>query len=136
MKTEGLTLRTLEWGPLIMLSAGSVVFSLGIGRFIVRHSFSFRDALNLCLTLVPAWLLLLVIAYVVQHAKLVSVIPLSMAGLLGFSFPVFDVAFGFVLMCMIVAPAFNDWRSKKIPLESATTQESVGEALNHDARRR
>jgi len=100
-----------------MFSAGTVVFSLGTGRFIVRHNFSLRDALNCCLALVPAWLLLLVIAYVIQHAKLISIIPLFMAGLLGFLFPVFDVAFGFVLMGMIVTPALSDWRSKKIPLE-------------------
>ena len=123
MKTDGLTLRTIEWGPWIMFSAGAVLFSLGIGRFIVRYSFGSLDALHCCMALVPAWLLLLVIAYVVQHARLASVIPLFLAGFLAFSSPVFDVAFGLVLMGMIGAPALSDWRTKKIPIESATATE-------------
>jgi hypothetical protein len=128
VKTERLTLRTIEWGPLIIFSAGAALFSLGTGRFIVRHRFSLTDALHCCLAMVAAWLLLLVIAYVVQHGKLVSVVPLFLAGFLAFSFPVFDVAFGLVVMAMIGVPAVSDWRTKKIPLESATAPEGENHA--------
>jgi hypothetical protein len=123
VKTERLTLRTIEWGPLIIFSAGAALFSLGMGRFIVRHRFSLTDALHCCLAMFPAWLLLLVIAYVVQHARMASIIPLFLAGFLAFAFPVFDVAFGLALMGVIGAPAWSDWRTKKIPLESATSAE-------------
>lgn len=119
MKTNGLAWGTIEWGPWIMFSAGAILFSIGTGRFVVRHSFGLMDALHCCLALVPAWLLLLVIAYVVQHARLASIIPLFLAGFLAFSSPVFDVAFALVLMGMIGAPAWSDRRITKIPLESA-----------------
>lgn len=129
MKTERLDLRTIEWAPWIMVSAGAILFSVGTGRFVVRHSFGLIDALHCCLALVPAWLLLLVIAYVIQHARLASIIPLFLAGFLAFAFPVFDVAFGLALMSVIGAPAWSDWRIKKIPLESATAAEGQNDAV-------
>ena len=44
--------------------------------------FGLTDALNCCLAVLPTALLLLVIAYVIQHARLASIIPLFTAGIL------------------------------------------------------
>ncbi len=95
-----------------------MLFLFGAGRFVVRHGFSFTDALYCCLAVVPAGLLLIVISYVVQHARLASVIPLLFAGLLVLSYPAFDVAFGLALMGAVGAPKWRDWRSEKTLVES------------------
>jgi hypothetical protein len=91
-----------------MFAVGTLLFLLGAGRFIVLHTFGLMDALYCCLAVVPAGLLLLVIAYVVQHAVIASVIPISAAGVLAFSFPVFDVALGLALMGVIASSALSD----------------------------
>jgi hypothetical protein len=103
-----------------------VLFLLGAGRFVFRHRFGFMDALYCCLAVVPAGLLLLVIAYVVQHAKLASVVPLAAAGVLVFSSPIFDVAFGLALMGAIVGPSVSDWKSDN-RLQKSTTSSLDGE---------
>jgi hypothetical protein len=90
------------------------MFLLGAARLVFRHSFGFIDAIHCCLAVVPAALLLLVLAYVVQHARPVSVIPLFVAGVLIFTFPVFDVAAGAALMGAIAVPAISDWKTKSI----------------------
>jgi hypothetical protein len=106
--------RDMAWGPCIIAALGGALFLLGVGRFALRHRFSFTDALNCCLTVLPAALLLLVVAYVIQHAKLVSIIPLFAAGLLAFSSPVFDVALGMTLIGAVVGPALRDWKRKPV----------------------
>lgn len=113
LDADGFIFRKIEWGRLILFAVGTLLFLLGMGRFIVLHTFGWMDALYCCLAVVPAGLLLLVIAYVVQHAILVSVVPLFMAGLLALSSPVFDVALGLALMGAIVSPALSDWRTKQ-----------------------
>jgi len=107
------TLRNIPWGAWIVVAVGDVLFLLGVGRFVQRHHFGFMDALYCCLALVPAGLLLLVIAYVVQHAKLASVVPLALAGVLVFSSPVFDVALGLALVGAIAGPALSEWKNEK-----------------------
>jgi hypothetical protein len=107
------TLRNIPWGAWIVVAVGCVLFLLGVGRFVQRHHFGFMDVLYCCLALVPAALLLLVIAYVVQHAKLASVVPLALAGVLVFSSPVFDVALGLALMGTIAGPALSEWKNEK-----------------------
>jgi hypothetical protein len=102
------------------------LFLLGVGRFVLRHHFGFRDALYCCLALVPAGLLLLVIAYVVQHAKLASVVPLALAGVLAFSSPVFDVALGLALMGAIAGPVLSEWKNGK-GLQRSTATSHDGE---------
>ena len=76
-----------------------------------RHHFGFSDALHCCLAVVPAGFLLLVFDYVIHHARLVSVIPLFLAGMLIFSFPVFDVALGLALIAATAGPALSEWKS-------------------------
>jgi hypothetical protein len=113
---------------MLLFSLGTMLFLLGGGRLVVRHSFSFTYALYCCVAVIPAGLLLLVIAYVVQHARLVSVIPLFFAGLLAFSYPTFDVAFGLALMGAVAAPALSDWRSKRNPIKSAVAPDGQNDA--------
>ena len=114
MISDESTSRNIAWGPWIIAVLGGALFLLGVGRFILRHRFSFTDALNCCLTVLPAALLLLVLAYVIQHAKLVSIIPLFAAGLLAFSSPVFDIALGMTLIGAIPGPAVRDWKTKPV----------------------
>ncbi len=105
------TPRSIAWGPLIVLACGVLLFLLGTARFVLRHHFSFGDALNCALAVIPAGLMLLVFDYVLHHAKLVSVIPLFLAGMLIFTFPVFDIALGIALIAATAGPALSDWKS-------------------------
>src|ERR1700733_3429779 len=98
------TSRSIAWGPWIITVLGGTLFLLGIGRFVLRHHFDSTDALYCCLAVLPVALLLLVLAYVIQHAKLVSIIPPFAAGLLAFSSPIFDIAFGMTLMWAMLSP--------------------------------
>jgi hypothetical protein len=100
--------RKIEWGRWIIAAAGGGLFLLGAGRFVQTHHFDLSDALYCCLAVIPAGLLLLVIAYVVQHAKLAAVVPLGFAGVLVFSSPVFDVAIGLALMGVISETVMSD----------------------------
>lgn len=93
---------------------------VGSERFILKHRFGFIDAFHCCLAVVPAALLLLVLAYVVQHARLVSVIPLFVTGILVFTSPVFDVALGLALIAAVAGPALSDWKNEQC-LHQATT---------------
>jgi len=78
------------------------------------------DALYCCLALVAAGLLLFIIAYVVQHAKLAAVVPLALAAVLLFSSPVFDVALGLALVGAIAGPVLSDWKIER-RLQKSTT---------------
>lgn len=109
MNPRDSTFSKIEWGPLIVGAFGLLLFLLGAARFFLRHQFGFTDALYCALAIVPAGILLLVFDYVLHHAKLVSVIPLCFAGLLLFTFPVFDVALGLTLIGAMAAPALSDW---------------------------
>jgi hypothetical protein len=109
------TSRNIAWGPWIVASFGFLLFLLGVARFILRHHFSFTDALYCALAIVPAGVLLLVFDYVLHHAKLVTIIPLLLAGLLLFTFPVFDVALGLTLMGAMAGPALSDWKNENRP---------------------
>lgn len=121
MNSDKSTLRNIPWGAWIVVAIGGLLFLLGVGRFVHRHHFGFMDALYCCLALIPVGLLLLVIAYVVQHAKLASVVPLALAVVLAFSSPIFDVALGLALMVAIAGPALSEWKTEKRRQKSATT---------------
>jgi hypothetical protein len=86
--------------------------SVGVGRFVFSHHLRLIDALYCCLTVAPAAFLLIVFDYVLHHARLVSVIPLVAAGVLAFSYPVFNVALGLALIGMIVGPALSNRKSE------------------------
>ena len=111
MNSDNSIPRSIEWGPWIVLACGVLLFLLGVTRFVLRHHFGFSDALHCCLAVVPAGFLLLVFDYVIHHARLVSVIPLFLAGMLIFSFPVFDVALGLALIAATAGPALSEWKS-------------------------
>jgi hypothetical protein len=113
------TCRKIEWGPLIVVVVGALLFLLGAGRFFLRGHFAFVDAIYCCLVLIPAGVLLLVSDYVLHHAKLAAVIPLFLAGVLVFSYPVFDVALGLVLMGAIGGPALGEWKDERRRPKSA-----------------
>jgi hypothetical protein len=103
----------IAWGPWIILVSGILLFFVGAARFALRHRFGFIDALYCCIAIVPAGLFLLIFSYVLQHAKLTSVIPLFMCGMLVFSFPVVDVSLGLTMMGAIAVPALTEWKNKK-----------------------
>ena len=101
-----------------------------MGPRCLKHAFDgeLMDALYCCLALVLMGLLLLVIAYVVQHAMLASVIPLALAGVLAFSSPVFDVALGLALIGAIAGPALSEWKEdKRLQKSKATSHDGEKE---------
>jgi uncharacterized oligopeptide transporter (OPT) family protein len=106
------TSRNIAWGPWIVVSLGFLLFLLGIARFILRHHFSFTDALYCVLAIIPAGFLLLIFDYVLHHAKLAAIIPLLAAGLFLFTSPVFDVSLGLTLMGAMAGPALSDWKNE------------------------
>ncbi len=108
----------IAWGFWILLLSGGALFMIGAARFVLSHRFGFRDAIYYCLAFVPAALFLLVFAYVLQHAKLVSVIPLFVGGMLGFKFPVADIALGLALMGAVAGPALSEWKEERRLLKS------------------
>src|SRR5580704_4025910 len=105
MNLDESTSQKIAWGPWIIAAVGCVILLLGVGRFVVKHSFGLRDALYCCLAVIPTYLLLLIFDYVIHHAKLASVVLLAMAGVLVFSSPVFDIALGLTLIGTIAGTA-------------------------------
>lgn len=104
-----------------MVLLGGLLFVLGAARFVLRHRFSFIDALHCCLAVIPAGLFLLVVAYVVQHARLASIIPLCAGGLLAITSPMVDISLGLALMGAVAGPALSEWKSAKRLVENAGT---------------
>jgi len=103
----------IVWGQLVVVAFGAVLFLTGAWRFVIGHRFGLMEALYCCLAVVPAGLLLLVFDYVLHHAKLVSIIPLLLAGMLAVSSPIFDVALGLALMGAIGGPTLREWKDEK-----------------------
>jgi hypothetical protein len=89
---------------------GIALFLLGAARYVQRHRFGLLEVFHCCAALAVAAFGLIVISYVIQHAKLVAVIPLFGAGVLLFSSPAFDVAFGLALMGDTAGPALSGWK--------------------------
>jgi hypothetical protein len=122
--------RNIDWRRLIIFAVGGLLLLLGAGRFVLRNNFGFMYVLYCCLAVIPAGLVLLVIAYVVQHAILVSVIPLFLAGLLAASSPVFDVALGLALMGIVAESALSEWKSEKRVRKSTTAHDAEKNSIN------
>jgi hypothetical protein len=103
----------IVWGPWIIGVSGVVLFLVGSSRFALKHRFGPIDALYCCLAVVPAGLFLLVFSYVLQHAKIASIIPLFVGGIMIFSFPTIDVALGLAMLGVVAGPALGEWKNKK-----------------------
>jgi hypothetical protein len=103
----------IAWGPWIIGVSGVLLFLVGSVRFVLKHRFGPIDALYCCLAVVPAGLFLLVFSYVLQHAKLASIIPLFVGGIMIFSFPTIDVALGLAFLGVVAGPALGEWKNKK-----------------------
>jgi hypothetical protein len=108
MSSEATTARKIEWGPVLVTLIGVGVLLHGARGFYLRGHFGLVDALHCCLLLIPAAALLLLTSYVLQHAKLVVVMPVFIAGLLVLAYPSFAVALGLTLVGAIVGPALSD----------------------------
>jgi cell division protein FtsX len=106
---------------------GTLLLLLGAGRFFLRDSFNFIDALYCCLAIIPAGLALLVFDYVLHHARLASVMLLFAGGVLVFSSPVVDVALGLALVGAMVGPMISEWKQGKRLRESQRGNSNVGE---------
>ncbi len=118
--------RKIAWGPWSVVAVGSLLFLLGVRRFVARHRFGFVDLLYCCLAVLAAGFLLLVFDYFIHHAKLVLVIPLALVTLLAVSSPAFDVGLGLALVASIAGPALNDWKYEKRRRQKSTV-EQLGE---------
>jgi hypothetical protein len=111
--SEDLATRKIAWGLWIAVAVGSLLFLLGVARFVLRHRFGWIDALYCCLAVLPAALLLLVFDYVLHHARLAAIVVLLAAGMFVFTSPVFDVALGLAILGTIGGPALTEWRTEK-----------------------
>jgi hypothetical protein len=118
----------IAWGAGLLFAIGGALFLLGARRLILAHHIDFADALYCCLAILPAGLTLLVFDYVLHHAKLVSIMVLIMAGILAFSFPVFDVALGLTLMGVIGGSIRSDWKDENRPRKSPVPRDRENEA--------
>ena len=98
----------ISWGPLLVGAVGLVLVGLGARGYYLTGHFGLSDALSCGLLLVPAALLLLVTAYVIQHAWLVGIIPILFAALLVNKYDSFAVAMGVALVGAVVGPIVRE----------------------------
>ena len=113
MTSEAKTSRKLEWGPAIITSIGVAALFYGARSFYLRGHFGPVDALYCVLLLVPAAAMLLVTSYVLQHARLVAVMPVFVAVVLARGYPAFAVALGLALIGVIVDGALREWKDAR-----------------------
>jgi hypothetical protein len=97
----------------LLTGLGLGVLLLGARDFYLRDHFEFVDALRCGLLIIPAAALLLLTSYVLQHAKLVVVMPLFVAGMLVRAYPSFAVALGLALLAAMVGPPLREWRDAR-----------------------
>ena len=102
----------IAWGPWIIGVSGVVLCLVGAVRFLLRQRFGSIDTFYCCLVIVPSGFFLLVFSYLLQHAKLASIILLFMGGILIFSFPAIDAALGLTMMGVGAVPALGEWKNK------------------------
>jgi hypothetical protein len=106
-------MRKIAWGPVLLIAIAVGILLVGARGFYLRAHFGFVDALYCGLLLIPAALLLLLTSYVLQHARLVAVMPLVMAALLVRAYPSFAVAMGLALAGAIIGPALSEWKDAR-----------------------
>jgi hypothetical protein len=109
----------IEWAPIIVGIVGLLISLVGLRAFYLRGDFGVMDVVRCGLLLIPAGLYLLVTSYVVQHARLVAVIPLIAGVMLVIGHPSFAVALGLALIAAVFGPAFRDWREARQSKETA-----------------
>ena len=68
----------IAWGPWIIGVSGVVLCLVGAVRFLLRQRFGSIDTFYCCLVIVPSGFFLLVFSYLLQYAKLASIILLFM----------------------------------------------------------
>jgi len=129
MSANGSTSRPIEWGQCIVIAVGSLLFLLGVTRFILADRFGFVDVLHCCLAVIPMALLLLVFDYVLHHAKLAAVIPLVLALTLVVSSPAIDVALGLAVIGAIAGPMLTEWRDERRKLRPSSKPEGENKDL-------
>ncbi len=103
MKSTRTSANRIELGPLLVGGIGLGLLLLGGRGYSLRGQIGLADALQCGLLLIPAAFLLLVTSYVIQLAKLVSVIPILLAGLLVHAYPSFAVALGLAVIGQLAA---------------------------------
>jgi len=100
--------RTIPWGAIVVIVLGASVLALGVVQYVHRGGFGWRDAVFCALDLAVAWIYLLVTSYVLQHARLVAIIPVVAGLMFSFAYPPFAVALGLSLIGAIVVPMLTD----------------------------
>ena len=100
--------------PIVIAVAGLGAIVIGVFGFVHRGHFGWIDALTSVGMLIPAGALLLVTSYVIQHARLVAIMPLFFAGTLVIRYPTFAVALGLALIAAIVGPLAEEWNTKRV----------------------
>jgi nicotinamide riboside transporter PnuC len=113
MSSKLKTLRTIEWGPAIVTAIGVAVLLTGALEYHRRGHFGLVDAVYCVLLLLPAAAFLLVASYVLQHARLVVVMPAFVAVVLVRAYPAFAVALGLALIGVIVDAALREWKDAR-----------------------
>ena len=101
--------RKIEWAPLAIAAMGVAIALYGARTFYMRGHFGLADLARCAALLIPAGLFLLVTSYVIQHARLVAVIPLLAGAVLVIGNPSFAVALGVVLVGAMAVPALQEW---------------------------
>ncbi|SRR5258708_16026000 len=113
MSSESKTARKTEWGAVLMADIGIALLLLGVRGFYLRGHFGLVDALYCLLFLIPAAVFILVTSYVLQHARLVVLMPLFVGVVLVRAQPAFAVALGVSLIGVIVDGALREWKDAR-----------------------
>ena len=100
--------------PIVIAVVGLATLAIGVVGFVHRDHVGWIDVLICATMLIPAGLLLLVTSYVIQHARLVAIMPLIVAGMLVRGYPAFAVAFGLALIAAIVGPVVEEWNTVRV----------------------
>lgn len=116
---------SIEWGAIVIVSIGILLFLTGVWRFFVLQHFGLADAFRCLLWFIPAALLVPVFDYTLHHARLVAIMPLFIAGMLALGFPGFDVALGIVLIGTVFLPAINEWQQERIDRRSGANTDGA-----------
>ena len=99
--------------PAIITILGLASALIGVVGFVHRDHFGWIDAIVCAVLLIPAGVLLVVTSYVIQHARLVAIMPLIVAGMLVVDYPAFAVAFGLTVLGAVLGPLAEEWNARR-----------------------